>query len=330
MVIEMSNRSEFNAELLRFAKAEEQVLKSRLEAARTALPPSAEKDRSIGAAVWEFLRGMLPAEYGLGRGFIASHAPACLEEREYTRDGRPAYECRYRAEKDEIRISAPPGLIVYDALRFSPLVRLEACDVYPAEAVYAHLEIRSSIDNKKDRKTGLTALESILVQSRELRAGNVRLYHVSIPGAYTRTVLVPLPPREGAPIHPFVFVLEAGRGMGAPADIRDRLEELNRIHHGFLSGMYIRGKGFYQSVPPDPAAPGSEPAFALDDTPAALARFKQQLFISLSRHPRPPERWTPAVDRYFTNSPVTSPVARLIQKPGQPHRTLQLVFYRQR
>lgn len=96
-------------------------------------------------SVREFLRELLPAEYGISTGFIAYHIADCIEEHEYTEEGVPTYDCRYIAEKDEIRVSSQIDVIIYDALRFGPIVRLGASDVFPLEAVYAYAEVKSII-----------------------------------------------------------------------------------------------------------------------------------------------------------------------------------------
>jgi hypothetical protein len=227
-------------------------------------------------------------------------------------DGVAAYECRYCYGEDSIETSSQVDIIIYDALRFGPIVRLEACDVFPLEAVCAYVEVKSLIDNKRDSRTKLTPLEAILLQSGRLRSRNVRLYHASVPGMYTGTLLVPFPYRETVPIRSFVFALEGDRSLGTPTDILELLEQARATHGGFLSGMYIQGKGYFQSVHLEPNAPTPSRFFETDSSPSALARFKNQLYSGLSRFPRPLDRWTPAIDRYYTNEPVPCAVVQLL------------------
>lgn len=96
-------------------RIEEGVLSARLEAIRKSISHAGEKGRALEAQVQRVLRDMLPSEYGLKTGFVVWNSPSGLA------------------------LSPQLDIIIYDAIRHSPLVHLESCDVLPLEAVYAEL-----------------------------------------------------------------------------------------------------------------------------------------------------------------------------------------------
>jgi hypothetical protein len=91
---------------------EEDVLAARLEAVRASISHGGEKGRALEFDVRQLLRGLLPPEYGLTTGFIASTTAS-----------------------GTIELSSQLDIIVYDAIRHSPLIHLESWDVLPIEAV---------------------------------------------------------------------------------------------------------------------------------------------------------------------------------------------------
>lgn len=275
-----------------------------------------EKGRSVETEVMQFLRSLLPSEYGLSTGFIAYHTNSCIHEREHS-DG--IYECWYKYDEDEIQTSSQIDIVIYNALRFCPLIRLGGCDVFPLEAVCAYVEVKSWIDNRKDKKTGLTPIEKLLIQSNTLRSMKVRLYHVSIPGTYTRTVLIPFPKKEAIDIRSYVFIMDTAKSLGNAEEIKNTLEIAAGKVGGHLSGMYIQGKGFFRSVHGEPHKK-KVPNPQLKFNPViigkeALPKFKSQLYSDLARYPRPAEGWTPAIDRYYDNSSFPSIPIKVKPRP---------------
>lgn len=183
----------FNSSILKYTKAEENVLRARLDAIRAAIPPQhrADKGRSVEIAIHRFLREILPNEYGITTGFIAYHSSNCIKENIVTTLDEKSIHYNYDPREDSIEVSSQLDIIIYDALRFTPLARLEGCDVLPFEAVFAYIEIKSWIDNRTNQKTGLTILQEILKQSASIRQIKTRLYWLSVPGKYTKTLLFP-------------------------------------------------------------------------------------------------------------------------------------------
>ena len=294
----------FNEPLRRYTRSEEDILRARLEAIRTIRHP-AEKGRSAEIAVQRYIRSILPAEYGVATGFIAYHDNACVEERDCSSHDHPSYECRYNCGADKIDLSRQVDVIIYDALRFGPIVRLEGCDVFPLEAVLAYIEVKSTLYKKRSSHTKLRPIEEILQFSEEIRSQVVKLFHVPVHGTYTKSVLVPFPKKEVVPIRSFLFALDVTSSYRTPQSLIDGMEEARQAVGGFLSGAYVYGKGHFWSIPREANYEGNGPAFEIRaDGKAALRRFKTDLYSSLSRFPRPPEQWTSAIDRYYDNDPA--------------------------
>lgn len=137
-----------------FVEQEEKVLEARLRAARAVLTHPGEKGRSLEGVARNLLRDFLPAEYGLGTGFIAYLTP------------------------DGPKLTEQLDIIIYDALRCGPIARLEGCEVYPLEAVYAYVEVKASIrgtstEAAEDDRQSVAAL---VRQSERLRKLLDRVY----------------------------------------------------------------------------------------------------------------------------------------------------------
>jgi len=315
----------FNEGLKKYTLAEQDILEAKLKAIRATITHPAEKGRAVEHAIFELLRSILPKEYGISTGFIAYHTNNCIEENHYSNDNEEIYECRYDEKKDEILISPQIDMIIYDALRFGPIVRLGSCDVFPLEAVCAYIEIKSWINSKKD-KTGRTPLENILIQSEKLRSYKVKLYRYSIPGSSTKAVLIPYPLREVISMRSFVIILDTDDSLGTAEDIKDQLDNYNNQIKGFLSGMYIQGKGFYQSYHGEEVEDPLIGTFKLDTSEDSIAIFKNELYTALYRYPRTNEAWTPAIDRYHNNDHEPSPAVQSIKSSKSSKIELRMNF----
>src|SRR5262245_8320044 len=120
---ERFDMSGFSPNFQELAAIEEQMLASRLEAARLVITHGGEKGRSLEAEVNALLRTFLPAEYGLSTGFIAYHS------------------------ERTIRLTPQLDIIIYDAVRSGTNARMATCDVYPIEAVYGYVEVKASLQS---------------------------------------------------------------------------------------------------------------------------------------------------------------------------------------
>ena len=108
-----------------FLKLEEENLVAQLRGVRTAIRHGGEKGRVLEESARSLLRRILPAEYGLGTGFIA-----CA------------------TSPGEVELSPQLDLIIYDAVRGGALLDLGSCGVYPLEVVHGVVEVKTSLYEK--------------------------------------------------------------------------------------------------------------------------------------------------------------------------------------
>lgn len=120
--------TEFSTDFGALTSIEEDFLSAKLQSLRMSISHSGEKGRSLESIVSNFLRDILPSEYGISTGFVA-----------------------YHASEGEIKLSPQLDIIIYDAIRCGPIVRLSTCEVFPLEAVYAYVEVKASIQSTSDK-----------------------------------------------------------------------------------------------------------------------------------------------------------------------------------
>src|SRR5688572_25678777 len=132
----------------KLAALEENVLVAKLEAVRASISHGGEKGRALEFDVRQLLRGMLPPEYGLTTGFIASTSAS-----------------------GAVSLSSQLDIIIYDAIRHSPLIHLESWDVLPIEAVYGYVEVKASLTSSSDSaaKPASNSIEACIATNLELR-----------------------------------------------------------------------------------------------------------------------------------------------------------------
>ncbi len=275
-------------------KYDEEILSARLSIIRAGISHPGEKGTSVEYQVMQFLRSFLPGEYGLSTDFIAYH-DNCISGSEK----KP----KYNEQKDQILLSPQLDIIIYDALRFGPLLSLGSCDVFPLEAVFAYVEVKSKLES-------VTMIRNILKQSRRLRKPQTKFYGAPKKDTYTKTALVA--GGKLMSIRSFVFALDANDALGDHLEIKRKIEEEIRKTNGFLTGMYVQGKGYFQSHPAETA---DDPLIGTIDAVAArnaLLSFKLSLLSALSRFPRIETNWVPAIHTYYK---TTRPDAFLSTKP---------------
>lgn len=263
-----------------FYAAEEEILRAKVQGMRAAITHAGEKGRSIEVDTMALLRNFLPSEYGLSTGFVAFHDEACVTD------------ATYDQAKDKIRLSSQVDIIIYDAIKCGPIIRLGACEVFPLESVYAYVEVKTSISSKED-------LVELMGQSERLRSMRVRLYWSTVAGDLTASHLLVTPIERIIPIRTYIFILEAN-SLGDAESIRQKIESVAKHgawEHATITGMYIGGRGFYYLQPVNSKLdPRSGDAVLISD--GALLAFKHSLYSGLSRYPRIERNWTAAIDLY--------------------------------
>jgi hypothetical protein len=267
--------------LLQLSRIEERLLKARLEAVRLSISHAGEKGRELEFQVRRVLRDLLPPEYGLTTGFVAWLSPT-----------GPI-------------LSTQLDIIIYDAIRHSPLIHLDACDVLPLEAVYGYVEVKAALCSSSDgaQQFADSSIEACIERNAALRAMNSRAYYVIGSGSPIRKQLIHHP---WLALRSYVVAFEAsGEVTGTPAAFALRMAQvLKRQGNAHLHGVLIPEHAFFYTRPVDPKVmQESDPCHVKYTVDHPLLAFKTVLIEGLATFQRPREFWTPALDLYFSHEP---------------------------
>ena len=147
------------------AEIDETLMQAKLGAVRAATAHPGEKGRELELHVRTLLRDFLPAEYKLTTGFVA---------------WRPSGE-------QEIKLSSQLDIIIYDA-SLGPIIRFDAFDVVPLEAVYGYVEVKATISTGSLRAKN--SLAACLKANEAIRCMKTRwfndVFHGSPPNYATK------------------------------------------------------------------------------------------------------------------------------------------------
>lgn len=259
------------------SKIEEELLVSRLDAARKAISHAGEKGRSLEAEVATLLRSFLPEEYGLTTGFVVYH----------THTGP--------------RLSPQLDIIIYDPVRSGPIARLATCDVLPLEAVFGYVEVKASIQSTSDsaRVFADNSIETCIKKNHQIRGMTERRFWKPAKDSPVQAELVI---KQWLSIRSYVFAFEAEGAIARnPESFAQRIADVSvrigpPVH---LHGVFVAEHGYYTTRAIDVSKARPEDWFHTEyTTEQPLAAFKWSLIHGLARFPRFPEHWTPAVDKY--------------------------------
>ncbi|SUS05698.1 conserved hypothetical protein [uncultured Defluviicoccus sp.] len=261
-----------------FNRIEEDLLLAKLNAARSAIVHAGEKGRALEHEVRTLLRSFLPMEYGLSTGFVVFH----------THSGP--------------RLSSQLDIVIYDAVRSGPIIRLETCDVFPLEAVYGYVEVKATLQSSSDDadEWAENSVERCLEKNRVLRAMNERRFWAPLSGSRIETGLFT---HEWMGLRSYVFAFEpvgaVARSLPALAqrmsNISKRLGPPTHVH-----GLLVANHGFLYTRPVDTRHASKADYYHVKysaDHP--LSSFKTFLLQGLTTFPRPQLGWTPGIDQYF-------------------------------
>lgn len=254
---------------------------ARLAAVRLSISHAGEKGRELELQVRRLLRELLPPEYGLTTGFVAWLSP-----------NGPV-------------LSSQLDIIIYDAIRHSPLIHLDACDVLPLEAVYGYVEVKASLcsTSDKSKKFADNSVETCIQRNAPLRAMNTRAYRLAGIGSPPSTVLFHKP---WLSMRGYVVAFEVSGAVAEDPDaLASRMAQvLKRQGDAHLHGVLIPEYGFFYTRPVDPNTAEDDDYFHVRyTTDHPLLAFKAVLLQGLATFKRPPESWVPAVDLYFSHAP---------------------------
>ena len=208
----------------------------------------------------------------------------------------------FRADmQDDVKLSKQLDIIIYDAVRYSPLVRMESCDVLPLEAVYGYVEVKSTLRSTSDEAKELAhdSIESLVQQNAAIRALRERVFYNTLSGSpiqIEKNSVHWLAPRA------YVVAFEAiGTIAGSPDNFAKRLAEvLKRQENAHLHGILVPNLGFYYTRAVDEQSANADDYYHVKyTTDHPLLAFKTILLEGLATFQRPPVEWYPAIDRYL-------------------------------
>lgn len=250
---------------------------AKLAVARKAISHPGEKGRFLEDEVTKLVRSFLPSEYGLSTGFIAYH------------------------EENDVKLSKQLDIIIYDALRTGPIVRLSTCDIFPIEAVYGYIEVKASLQSSSNQaeKYADNSIETCILDNQKLRGMQQRRFYKPREGS--TNIADKIITNDWMPIRSYIFSFEANGSVATdPQQMAKRISEFSkkteRVH---LHGVFVGGSAYYKTSAIDPRVAKPEDYYHVHYTQThPLAAFKWSLLHSLSRFPKHPDNWTPAIDDY--------------------------------
>jgi hypothetical protein len=281
----MNSKREWKPNFTECVSREQEILNSQLALIRSAIMHPGEKGGAVEDLIRTFLRDMLPHEYGIGSGFIAYHDPKCIQGK------APAY--RYDFKRDKIGITGQLDVVIYDAIRGGPLLRLGSREVYPIESVFAYVEVKANLDRKE--------LKKCLDQAVLLRSLQTKFYRFPAENTFTKDLLGA--GKDMLSIRSHVFALGASNLPTDHASLARTIQRMAAKKKAFISGMYVGGVGYFQSHHCETKDDPRDGDFESAPADNALSIFKIALNRSLSRFPRVEKQWSAAIDTYYQPTP---------------------------
>lgn len=259
------------------SKNEEKLLVEKLQAIRNVISHPGEKGRVLESEVLNLVRDLLPSEYGVSTGFVAYHTP------------------------EGIKVSSQLDIIIYDAIRSGPIVKLESCDVFPLEAVYGYIEVKASIcsSSNTSNKVADNSIEACLNKNKELQKMTDRRFWV--PRNIVENALIV---HEWMGVISYVFAFEPqGSIAKSPEKFAQRIANVSKRLGAptHLHGIFIANHSYLFTRPVDTLTAETSDYYHICYTSEhPLLAFKTSLLRSLTTFPRSQDEWSPAIDQYYT------------------------------
>lgn len=272
----ISRMTESIPQFASLSKIEEVSLLARLDAIRKIINHAGEKGRSLETEVCNLLKTFLPSEYGLSTGFIAYHS------------------------SEGVKLSPQLDIVIYDSLRCGPIARLGSCDVFPLEAVYGYVEVKASLQSTSDQaaKYAENSIETCILSNKTIR-NMIRRHYYS--RSSENVVVAVKETTLWTPLRAYIFAFEPiGEIASNPPKMAKRVSEFSKqtkdVH---MHGIFIGGSAYYSTIAVDPSSAKPEDFYHVKFVKdGILSAFKWSLIHDLSRFPRHPDHWTPALDKY--------------------------------
>lgn len=262
----------------RISQLQERGLHDQLLAARELISHPAEKGRSLEGNVAAILRELLPAEYGIGTGFVAFHGPNGPE------------------------LSVQLDIIIYNAVRGGPLARLAACQVYPIEVVYGYVEVKATICLPKStvKMSADNSIQSCMKQNHVLRQIKTRhFWDASYGGSPISDSLETV--EDWLSLRAFVFAFEAeGAAAKNPDRLAQGMSDYARRYDAHLHGVLVLDQVYLSTIPVDTKTADPQDYYHVSyTTEHPFTAFKLHLLKALGTFQRPSDYWIPAWETYF-------------------------------
>lgn len=263
------------------SRIEEQLLAAKLEAIRMSISHAGEKGRALEHQVRLLLRSLLPPEYGLTTGFVAWLSP-----------NGPV-------------LSSQLDIVIYDAIRHSPLIHLESCDVLPLEAVYAYVEVKATLRSTSDAAATPTddSIEACIRKNVAIRKMRSRVFNAPTGDS---PITIETQQMSWLALRSYIVAFEPIGTVATDADsFASRMAQVLRQHReAHIHGVLVPNHGFFYTRPVN-AATASDDAYhhVRYTTDHPLLAFKTVLLQGLATFQRPPSSWAPAIERYFEHEP---------------------------
>jgi len=274
----MAATRDFAVDFASLSKIDEDLLAARLNAVRLSISHAGEKGRALEHDVRTLLRDLLPAEYGLTSGFVAS-----------LRSGNPV-------------LSQQLDIIIYDAIRHSPLIHLESWDVLPLEAVYGYVEVKASLCSTSDTAKSLAgnSIEECIRRNSVIREMRARFFRIPMGSP----ALPIIRQQRWLALRSYVVAFEATGATVKDANkfARRIAQVLKQQGDAHIHGVLIPNHGFFYTIPVDVNVASKDERFHVRyTTDHPLLAFKSTLLEGLATFQRPPDSWEPAIDLYFAH-----------------------------
>lgn len=261
----------------RLSKIEEQGLLDKLRVARELISHPAEKGRSLEIEVAAAIRELLPAEYGVGTGFIA-----------------------YHGEEGPV-LSSQLDIIIFDAVRGGPLARLASCEIYPIEAVFCYVEVKASLSLPGPKSIERdNSIQNCMSKNHEIRKMRTRKYwDMGIGGSPIDVRLMSF--SDWLPIRAFVFAFEIeGKAASDQRTFAIGMANAAKKHAAHIHGVLVLDQVYLTTIPVDTRIAEPEDYYhVLFTTEHPFTAFKIHLLKALGSYQKPREGSSIAWESYF-------------------------------
>lgn len=206
--------------IVAYFKAIKEIFELQSKVLTGALPHYGERGRNDEQRLSKLLEQVLPRRYSLGTGFIISSHP-------------------------DLAPSPQVDIIIHDEVHNSPLFRELAANVFPIEAVYATVEVKSDLSLEKLRE----AAEAVVIIRRMAKKDKYYAHYVSVDAAERRADILPqvMEVQLRSTLPPRAYIVGYDADAETPDSFVSRLTKLSsEFPEMFLHGIYaVRQNWFF-------------------------------------------------------------------------------------